>query len=70
MNYVLYELFSGEFWSNHGQTDGQKVMHMSIPCISTTVLKNGKPATYLRQQPFHYNSGFTKIPILGLFEQF
>ena len=32
---------SFEFWSSDtGQTDGQKAMHMSPPCISTGVLKN------------------------------
>ncbi len=40
----IYELTSSEFWSSHRQTDRQtdrqKAMHMSPPCISTGVLNN------------------------------
>ncbi len=39
--FARYELFSSlEFWSSDiGQTDGQKAMHKSPPCICTDVLK-------------------------------
>ncbi len=50
MNYFLVLGFGQvEFWSSDTrqtdrQTDGQKAMHMSPPCISTGVLKKGAGA--------------------------
>ncbi len=52
--FLRYEIFSSELFSSHefwssdiGQTDRQKAMHMSPPCISTGVLKNLQIFSYL-----------------------
>ena len=39
-DFLSSDFLCSDFWSSNGQTDRQKAMDMSPPCICTGVLKN------------------------------